>query len=517
MNRFTKITTILLGIAVAGAGIWWLGRSSSTDAEPSAEEPSHTVPDVVELDPESLQLADLSIEPVAVRPLTRTLTLYGQIEAYPEAVVNLNSRVTGRVLELRAHVGQWVRRGQVLAVLDSEEIHRAEINYAQAKRKVAFAQAELARRKRLAQLGAYSNPALEEARSRWNQAQAEYRAAEAEHQAAQQAVRQAEAERHRAQVALSQAESQFARAERLLHAQLISKQEYESLQTQRESARAALQIAQAQLESAQARLQHAAARLENTRTQQQIAQQQLQRAQQIYQGQYLTSKEIADAEAQLAQAQLELEAALDELNLLGGKPNGGHKLTLTAPFDGRIAELRVTVGETVTPDKPIFRIVNTDAVWVSFDLYPEDVPFVKPGALVEFTLSSGVGKRYTAEIQMIMPEADPHTRTVKARGMVRNPDGALKPGTFVEGKLTLRITEPQVAVPPIAVHEIEGKPCVFVATESPNRFVIREVALGVRNDTHVVVRAGLKPNERIVVRNSSLLKGMLIGGEGGGH
>ncbi len=313
MNRFTKITTILLGIAVAGAGIWWLGRSSSTDAEPSAEEPSHTVPDVVELDTESLQLADLSIEPVALRPLTRTLTLYGQIEAYPEAVVNLNSRVTGRVLELRAHVGQWVRRGQVLAVLDSEEIYRAEVNYAQAKRKVAFAQAELARRKRLAQLGAYSNPALEEARSRWNQAQAEYRAAEAEHQAAQQAVRQAEAERHRAQVALSQAESQLARAERLLQAQLISKQEYESLQTQRESARAALQIAQAQLESAQARLQHAAARLENARTQQQIAQQQLQRAQQIYQGQYLTSKEIADAEAQLAQAQLELEAALEAI------------------------------------------------------------------------------------------------------------------------------------------------------------------------------------------------------------
>lgn len=517
MSKFTKTVGLLLGVAVAGAGIWWWSRSPAPAPEAQSEEPSHTLPEVVELDSESLQLADLGIERVSVQPLTRTLTLYGQIEAHPEAVVNLNSRVTGRVLELRAHVGQRVRRGQVLAILDSEEIYRAEVNYARAKRNVAFAKAELARRKRLAQLGAYANPALEEARSRWSQAQAEHRAAEADYQAAQQAVRQAEAERHRAQIALNQAESQLARAERLLQAQLISRQEYESLQAQRESARAALQMAQAQLEAAQAQLQNARARLENARAQLQIAQQQLQRAQQVYQGQYLTSKEVAEAEAQLAQAQLELEAALDELHLLGGKPDGGHKLTLVAPFDGRIAALQVTVGETVTPDKPIFRILNTDTVWVSFDLYPEDVPFVKPGMPVEFSLPEDAGKRYTAEIQMVMPEADPHARTVKARCVVRNPDALLKPGTFVEGKLTLRLSEPQLLVPLSAVQEIEGKPYVFVATDSPNRFQLREVVLGQRNDTYAVVRSGLKPGERIVVRNSSLLKGMLVGGEGGEH
>ncbi|OYT68812.1 MAG: hypothetical protein CFK49_12800, partial [Armatimonadetes bacterium JP3_11] len=108
-------------------------------------------------------------------------------------------------------------RGQVLAVLDSEEIHRAEVAYAQAKRQLEFARAELERRKRLAQLGAYSNPALEDARAKLAQARAELQAAEADARAAQNAVQNAQSALNKAQAQLQQIHAQLTRAERLLH------------------------------------------------------------------------------------------------------------------------------------------------------------------------------------------------------------------------------------------------------------------------------------------------------------
>lgn len=491
-------------------------RSPSLSTEPAASEAPRTIPETIELDAEALQLAELHFETTALKPLTKILTLYGQIEPNPEKVVNLNSRVTGRVLELRAHVGQRVRKGQILAILDSEEIHRAEVNYAQAKRKLAFAKAELERRRALARLGAYATPAFEEARTHKNQAEAELKYAETELRTAEQAIQQAEADLRRARTAYQYAESQLERAKRLLEAQLIAQQEYETISAQYHQTQADLQSAQARLEAAKAQFQSASARLHTAREQAQVANQQYQRVRQIYQGQYLTSKEVAEAEAQYAQAKLELEAAIDELHLLGGKPNGGHKLVLIAPFDGTIVELRVTIGETVTPDKPIFRLLNTQNLWVGFDLYPEDVPFVRVGMPIKFTVSGQATPTYTAQIQMIMPESDPHTRTVKARCVVDTSDAHLKPGAFVEGQLRIQLTAPRIVIPLHAVHELEGQTVVFVATDVPTRFAVRKVVLGPRTDTETVVLSGLTVGERIVVRNSSLLKGMLTG-EGGEH
>ncbi|MCX7925197.1 MAG: efflux RND transporter periplasmic adaptor subunit [Fimbriimonadales bacterium] len=505
-----QIATVLVIVAL-GAGVLWLLNRPAPEETTAAETPT-TLPETITLSSESLQLAQLETAPLQPQSLTRTLTLFGQIEPVPENLVNLNSRVTGRVLEIRAHVGDTVKRGQVLAVLDSEEIHRAEVAYAQARRELAFARAELERRKRLAQLGAYSSPALEEARTRLTQARAELQTAETDARNAQNAVQSAQANLSKAQTALQQARAQLARAERLLQAQLIAQQEYEALRAQHDIAQAEVETAQAQLDSARAALQAAQTRLQTAREQFQIAQQQAERAEQVFKGQYLTTKEVAEAEAAYRQAQLAVEAALDELRLLGGKPDGGHQLVITAPFDGRIASLEVTVGETVTPDKPMFRILNTRAVWASFDLYPEDVPSVRVGQPLRFTADSVPGIAFEATVQLIMPEADPNKRVVRARCVVNNPDPRLKPGLFLRAELPIVLERNALIVPAEAVQRIEGEPYLFVATGREGEFALRKVELGQTVNNQVVIRSGVKAGERVVIRNASLITGMLFGG-----
>ncbi len=510
-RRWGQIVGIMIVVAVGVGLLWWLNRP--VPAETLANETTAaTLPETITLAPESLDLARLEVRTLQYEPLTRTLTLFGQIEPLPENLVNLNARVTGRVLEIRAHVGDAVKRGQVLAVLDSEEIHRAEVAYAQAKRQLEFARAELERRKRLAQLGAYSNPALEDARAKLAQARAELQAAEADARAAQNAVQNAQSALNKAQAQLQQIHAQLTRAERLLHAQLIAQQEYESIRAQHEIAQAEVQSAQAQLDSARAAQHAAATRLQTARETYRIAQQQAERAEQVFKGQYLSAREVADAEANYRQAQLALEAALDELRLLGGRPDGGHQLVLTAPFNGRIAALEVTVGETVTPDKPIFRILNTNAVWASFDLYTDDLSSIQVGQTLQFTADSLPGVVFQARIQKIMPEADPNKRVVKARCVVSNPDSRLKPGLFVRAELPIVIERSALIVPAEAVQRIEGKPYLFVATGREGEFAVRPVQLGQTVNNQVVIRDGVKAGERVVVRNASLITGMLFGG-----
>ena len=509
-RKWGQIITVIVILAL-GLGVLWLLNRPAPE-ETVAEETATALPETIALSAESLELAKLEVAVLQPQPLTRTLKLFGQIEPMPENLVNLNSRVTGRVLEIRARVGDRVRRGQVLAVLDSEEIHRAEVAYAQAKRELEFARAELERRKRLAQLGVYGSPALEEARAKRGQAQAELQAAEADARAAQNAVQSAQAALSKAQTTLQQARAQLARAERLLQAQLIAQQEYEAIRAQHDIAQAEVQTAQAQLDSARAAQQAAETRLRAARESLQIAQQQADRAEQVFKGQYLTAKEVADAEAAYRQAQLALEAAIDELRLLGGKPDGGHKLVLTAPFDGRIAALEVTVGETVTPDKPIFRILNTNAVWASFDLYPDDLPFVRTGQTLRFYSDSVPSAVFEATVQLIMPEADPNKRVVKARCVVNRPDPRLKPGLFIRAEMPVVLERDALIVPAEAIQRIEGEPYVYVATGREGEFALRQVQLGQTVDNQVVIRGGVQAGERVVVRNASLITGILLGG-----
>ncbi|GBC93531.1 Cobalt-zinc-cadmium resistance protein CzcB [bacterium HR15] len=503
-----------LGIAalsILSMGVWWwLNRPVPSQDEHA--ESHHSLPDQIELSPESLQLAQLEIETVQRKPLRRPVRLFGRIEPMPEHLVNLNARVSGRLVELRARVGDWVRRGQVLAILDSDEIQRAEIAYAQASRRVEFARKELARRRQMAQLGAFSDPPLEEARARFTQAQADLKNAESDYQQAQQALREAQAARQAAQVELQRAETQLRRGARLLAAQLISQQEYENLQAQHALAQAELQQTEARLQRAEATLTSSQSRLQTAQETYYIAQQSLQRAERLHKGQYLTSKEVAEAESAYQQALLEQQAALDTLRLLGGRPNGGHKLVLTAPFDGRVVELNATLGETVTPDKPIFRLLSTRTVWITFDLYPDEVPFVRIGQAVRFRTEAVPDKVFEATLQMIMPAADPSAQIVRARCVVSNPDGRLKPGFFVSGELTLTLSMPVLLVPAEAVQQIEGESYLFVATEREGVFQLRRVQVGRELDHHVVIQRGLQEGERIVTRNASLLKGMLIGG-----
>ncbi|MFQ6007750.1 MAG: efflux RND transporter periplasmic adaptor subunit, partial [Candidatus Zixiibacteriota bacterium] len=142
-------------------------------------------------------------------------------------------------------------------------------------------------------------------------------------------------------------------------------------------------------------------------------------------------------------AQSTLEAAREKLRLFGltseqiseiektGKSSD--HLTIYAPIGGVVVHKNALEGIYVNTGTRIYTIADLSKLWVFFEAYESDLPWLRYGQKVEFTSLSFPGEKFTALISFIDPVLNEKTRTVKVRAIVNNQDGKLKPDMFVSG------------------------------------------------------------------------------------
>jgi len=114
---------------------------------------------------------------------------------------------------------------------------------------------------------------------------------------------------------------------------------------------------------------------------------------------------------------------------------------LKAPIGGVVAAKHIKEGDYVKTGEPLFRIVDLSVLWAELDAYESDLPWLRFGQDVSFTVESFPGKTFHGQIAFIEPEVDRKTRTVPIRVNVANRDRRLKPGMFVRAVVASRIAE----------------------------------------------------------------------------
>jgi len=154
----------------------------------------------VKLEPEALEAAELEVETVTQRPAVALLEVTGTIESNPQQTQTVSPLVGGRVERMNAAVGDYVRKGELIAVVASPQIaqmhgkmHEAETalgiaerNYQrvqraenrvailQSKARLDEAEATLKRTRRLIELGAGAGKDLIAAETNYRSAKADY-------------------------------------------------------------------------------------------------------------------------------------------------------------------------------------------------------------------------------------------------------------------------------------------------------------------------------------------------------
>jgi len=149
MNRITMAATpALLALAIAGCG-----RS----AEPAGN--AVRAPDVREAATGDRMTATLSAQQIAdagievTRPtvsgVAGAIELPATIEGDPQGVQVVSTAIGGRLVSLTRNLGQPVRRGDILAVIESREAASLNAEVEAARARVALAQSNLRREQRL--------------------------------------------------------------------------------------------------------------------------------------------------------------------------------------------------------------------------------------------------------------------------------------------------------------------------------------------------------------------------------
>jgi cobalt-zinc-cadmium efflux system membrane fusion protein len=121
--------------------------------EEHAEEHETHQTRVVRLSPEAVAAAGLSFAVAESKPLTGALNASARLTLTQQGVGRVSARVAGRVESVKVTLGEKVKKGQVLAVIESAELGQARADYLSARTKAGVAESTYEREKQLFEKG----------------------------------------------------------------------------------------------------------------------------------------------------------------------------------------------------------------------------------------------------------------------------------------------------------------------------------------------------------------------------
>ena len=174
---------------------------------------------------------------------------------------------------------------------------------------------------------------------------------------------------------------------------------------------------------------------------------------------------------------------------------------IKSPISGTVTKKEVSVGDYVKEGTQLFEVVNLSKVWVLFDAYESDLPWIKKGDNIEFTLQSFPGKQYKGKVAFIDPLIDGQTRVAQVRVELSNSNGEIKPGMFAKGTLKSN-TAPntnEILIPKSAILWTGKRSVVYVkvSDREMTSFLRREIVLGAEAGNFYVVSEGLSAGEEV--------------------
>jgi Cu(I)/Ag(I) efflux system membrane fusion protein len=174
-----------------------------------------------------------------------------------------------------------------------------------------------------------------------------------------------------------------------------------------------------------------------------------------------------------------------------------------SPISGTVMMRHVALGDYLKEGSPMFQVTDLSRVWVMFDAYESDLPWISKGDHVELSVQSLPGSSFEGRVSHIDPFINPSTRVAKVRIELPNKALKLKPEMFANGVLHSKIAESsdQLLIPKSSILWTGKRAVVYVRVperEAPS-FLYREITLGPEAGDSYVVAAGLKEGETIAV------------------
>jgi HlyD family secretion protein len=357
------------------------------------------------------------LRPPAVPP--GVIAVSGRIEGDDSAIA---AKTSGRIREITVREGDQVQAGQVIALLDDEQI-RAREQQAMAAVRQAEARATLSEHQI-----AVLEEQLRQSRLGVDQARAD---AEGKVSEAEGKVAAAEAQLAQAEAAYAQAKWDREAMARLFKKELVAEQEAQRAQNNEEAQAAIVAASRRQVEAARGALTTAKANLVNPA---------------------IRSSQVAAVQGQILQARADILAAQAEAEraraMLEEARANRRDLNVIAPFTGTVATRTAEPGEVVNAGTPIVTLVNLGEVYLRAFVPEGQIGLVKLAQPARVFLDSAPAKPIDAYVLRIDPQAsftpentyfreDRVKQVVGVKLRLKGATGFAKPGMPADGEILI--------------------------------------------------------------------------------
>jgi cobalt-zinc-cadmium efflux system membrane fusion protein len=210
--------------------------------------------------------------------------------------------------------------------------------------------------------------------------------------------------------------------------------------------------------------------------------------------------------------------------------------TIYSPINGFVTEVNVNIGKFVNPTDVLFEIVDTEHLHAELIIFEKDVPKIKIGQKVRFTLANETKERM-ATVYLIGREISAD-RTIRIHCHIDKEDKDLLPGMYLKALVeTGGALVP--ALPDEAIIDFEGKKYVFVKSEGVDHhekdssaetpakadvvegtsFMMQEITIGPSElgYTEIVIPEGWSNENEVVIKGAYAILSKMKNSEEGGH
>ncbi|QDT28049.1 Cation efflux system protein CusB precursor [Gimesia panareensis] len=476
------LTILVILILIAGTGYYWkqhqkasLEEQAASDTTPTTEESTEERPSEVALSEEKLKNMQLTVAPVKRQPLSQIRMVPGRLKYDDRKHVSIKAPADGVLVEVRVKTGDVVKTGQVLAVLNSPEIGTARADLLQRTAEYELAKkqydwkSEIQNNVQKLVDALLSKQPMEEIEKEFkNEKLGDYRS-----------------QLLPAYSRYLLAEMINAKSAPLAKSGAISLQSLKKRETEMQDSRAALKsLCEQSIYDV---------RLERDREQ----------------------ARLNDAEHRKTISRQNLEALMGSAVDPGSKDlKAAEKLSrleVIAPFGGTIEERNYSRSERVIRSDVLFTLAQTDTLWVAADIRESDWAAVSLDGSQDLKVKVNAypDETFSARLYYLGRSVSPVTNSVPLIAEIKNPEGKLRPGMFVQVMIPGKQKSDVIIVPARSVLDDAQQEFVFVKT-SDRSFRRVDIQSGLKTEDWVEVQNGLTEGEQVVEEGAFTLKSELL-------
>lgn len=207
----------------------------------------------------------------------------------------------------------------------------------------------------------------------------------------------------------------------------------------------------------------------------------------------------AESQQKLDEYKAERQRVSAEIGRVGAQID---KKTVYAPFSGKIGINRINLGQYLNPGDPIATLTNLDEIYVEFQIPQIHTDAVARGLPVSISVDGWSDRSFSGLVEAVETQIDRDSRNILVQARIRNSDGALKPGMFVNTKLELGVRQDVLMVPATALISSSAGDSVMIVDKIDHNGVgtakVVPVTSTERIGEFVVITDGIEAGNRVI-------------------